>query len=73
LAEAAKISGIDTELILLKNKKIHRCIHCNRCAESETPLPNYCIFDDDMKGIIDRVVTGDGIILATPVYGMNVS
>ena len=73
LASAEKISGIETELILLKDKKIHRCVHCNRCAESETPLPNYCIFDDGMKGVIDRFVTADGIIIATPVYEMSVT
>lgn len=73
LAKAEMISGIKTELILLKGKKIHRCVHCNRCAESDTPLPNYCIFDDDMKGIIDRFVTADGIIIASPVYEMSVT
>ncbi|MEA1927141.1 MAG: flavodoxin family protein [Candidatus Auribacterota bacterium] len=73
LAAAESVPGIETELILFKDKNIHRCVHCNRCAESEIPLPNYCIFDDDMKSILDRFVTADGIILASPVYGMNIS
>lgn len=73
LKAAEGVPGIETELMLLKGKKIHRCIHCDKCLESKTPLPSYCLFDDDMKGLIDQFVTADGIIIATPVYEMTVT
>ena len=73
LAAAEQVPGIETELMLLRGKKIHRCIHCDKCLKSETPLPSYCVFDDDMKDLIDQYVAADGIIIATPVYGMMVT
>jgi len=73
LTAAEQIPGIETELMLLRGKIINRCVHCNLCLESKEPLPNYCAQDDDMKSLIDQFVTGDGYIIASPVYGTNVS
>jgi multimeric flavodoxin WrbA len=73
LEAAEKVPGIETELILLRGKDIKRCIHCNMCMESKTPLPDYCTLKDDMKGLIDRFVTGDGFIIGSPVYEVTVT
>ena len=45
----------------------------DKCFKSETPLPSYCFFNDDMNGLINQYVAADGIIIATPVYVTTVS
>lgn len=73
LDAARAVPGVETEVILLRGKDIKRCIHCNLCMDSKTPLPDYCSLKDDMKDLIDRFVTADGYIIASPVYEATVT
>ncbi|MCP4178172.1 MAG: flavodoxin family protein [bacterium] len=67
--------NIETDLILLRNKKIKYCSHCYRCGgDTENPI-DYCIHDgnDDMDSLIDRFIDGHGYIIASPVCYANMS
>lgn len=33
--EAARQAGVDTEMVLLREKKVTPCIHCDRCIREE--------------------------------------
>lgn len=72
--EGARQSGEDvqTELIELRGKKINFCIHCNKCLKDGA---DRCTVykDDDMAALYDKFYEADGIIIASPVYEMNVT
>lgn len=62
-------SGMDTELILLREKKIELCRGCDeKCQET-----GECIIVDDMQEVYEKLISADGIILGSPTYFDNVS
>lgn len=71
LKMAETIPDIETELILLRKKKIGPCLHCDRCIREES---KYCLVysDTDME-MYDKFREADGYIIATPVYSMSIT
>jgi multimeric flavodoxin WrbA len=63
-----KYKDIEVELITLSNKIIKRCTGCCKCNDWKGALPNYCIQNDDLGEIINKVLNADGCIIASPVY-----
>ena len=59
----AKESGNDVEKIFIAQKKINYCIGCGVCNSTHK-----CVQKDDMAEILDKMVSADVIVLATPVY-----
>jgi len=70
--EAAKKTGADIELVLLREKHIG---YCDGCAECEEGGKNEgeCHIEDDMLPIYKKLEEADGIVLASPNYYENVS
>ncbi|WP_407393080.1 flavodoxin family protein [Methanobrevibacter sp.] len=59
----------DFEEIHLMAEQIHLCRGCFNCImESEENCPHH----DKVKSIVDKIYDADGIIIASPVYAMNV-
>ena len=71
--EAAKSSGeeVEVELIELRARKMNFCIHCNKCLRDQSD--RCTVFSDDMTPLYDKVYEADGIIIASPVYEMNIT
>lgn len=71
--EGAQESGeqVETELVELRAKNIHPCIHCNQCLKKKTD--RCTVFHDDMDPLYDKFYEADGIIIATPVYEMTIT
>lgn len=61
--KGAKEAGHETEKVFLKDHTVHYCTGCGVCNETHT-----CVLKDDMKEILDKMVTADVIVMATPVY-----
>jgi len=61
---AAQSEGIETELITLAGKEIKPCDGCRVCREKKVD----CHIKDDLSPIFQKVLSAEGIILATPVY-----
>jgi multimeric flavodoxin WrbA len=59
--------GIETELILLCDKKLNPCVHCNECKKGDCPQ------EDDVKLILKKLEDADGIVVASPTYFAQVS
>lgn len=59
----AREAGHRVEKIRVADKDINYCTGCGACFESGT-----CVQEDDMAGILDRMIAADVIVLATPVY-----
>jgi multimeric flavodoxin WrbA/putative sterol carrier protein len=59
--------GFDLKIINLSEHEIEYCTGCAFCLEKGN-----CWIDDDHKTITKKLLAADGIILASPVYVMNV-
>ena len=62
-SKGAKEAGHDVEKILLRDHKINYCLGCGVCNSTHN-----CVQKDDMKGLLNKMVNADIIVLATPVY-----
>lgn len=60
--------GFDLQNINLTEHEIEFCTGCGFCMEKGN-----CWIDDDHRGIAKRLLAADGIILASPVYFLNVT
>jgi multimeric flavodoxin WrbA len=62
-ADAAQDAGRTSRVIYPHDLDIHCCIGCYQCYNTGT-----CVFDDDMKSIIDAVRGAGLLIVCSPVY-----
>jgi multimeric flavodoxin WrbA len=60
----AKEAGHQVEKIFLRDKKIGYCYACDACKEND----GVCAQKDDMAALLDKMISSDVIVLATPVY-----
>jgi len=67
LDEVAK-AGVETELILLREKHIKGCDGCLSCEVGGTQRKASCHIQDDMQQIYPVLMKADGFVLGTPVY-----
>ena len=65
--QAAERAGAETELILLREKKIEHCDGCLECDET-----GECRIKDDMQEIYPKLIDANAIMIATPNYYENV-
>jgi multimeric flavodoxin WrbA len=63
LARGAEESGNSVEIIRIAEKKVGYCTACYACKQT-----GKCDQNDDMSEILDKMLTADVIVLATPVY-----
>jgi len=67
LDEIAK-GGVETELILLREKHIKGCDGCLSCEMGGTQRKGSCRIQDDMQLIYPKLMEADGFVFGTPVY-----
>lgn len=60
----ANESGHETEKIFIKDKIINYCTGCGYCSNKK----NGCSQKDDMTDILNKMISTDVIVMATPVY-----
>ena len=60
----AKAVGHNAEKIFLRDKKINYCLACDGCRKNG----GACVQEDDMAGILDKIIAADVLVMATPVY-----
>ncbi len=61
-------AGIETEKLIVSEQRISPC----QCHDDCGMTPS-CYQDDDMKWILDKFITADGIILGSPTFFGNVT
>jgi multimeric flavodoxin WrbA len=66
--EELAVSGVETELILLRKKEIRGCDGCLTCEAGDTERKGICRIHDDMQLIYPKLLKADGLVLGTPVY-----
>jgi len=67
LAKAAE-SGAETELVLLRKKKIKTCYGCLSCEEGGDNRKGVCKIRDDMQELYPGLLAADGWAIGTPGY-----
>lgn len=65
--DAAAEKGADVEKIKARDLEMTPCIECGGCEKK-----GHCVIDDDMQGIYPKVLEADWVILAAPLFFMNV-
>jgi multimeric flavodoxin WrbA len=55
--------GHKVDKVFLADKRIGYCTGCGSCSDTHE-----CIQDDDMARILEKMVSSDVIVMATPVY-----
>ncbi len=60
----AKEAGHDAEKISLREKRINHCVACGACQNNG----GTCVQKDDMAEVLDKMLSADVIVMATPVY-----
>jgi multimeric flavodoxin WrbA len=66
----AEDAGAETEQVFLVRNKIGHCLGCFNCW---LKTPEQCVQSDDMGGLIEKYLSSDVAVLATPLYNDNVS
>ncbi len=56
-------TGIDTELIKLRDKNIGYCTGCYNCSNGDG-----CSIKDDYQEVYEKILEADGVLLGSPVY-----
>ena len=67
--KGAKESSNKVELLELKGKKINYCLGCNTCQKNG----GTCVYKDDMKEILEKMIKADIIVLASPIYFYSIT
>ena len=57
-------AGHQVEKIFLRDKRINYCTACDACQRNG----GKCVQTDDMADILDKMISADVIVMATPVY-----
>ncbi len=68
LKEALGGHGVDLEEIPLQGQEIGYCVGCAMCLDK-----GRCWQSDDYRAVSERLLSGDGVILASPVYVFQVT
>ena len=67
LQEVAR-AGVETELILLREKLVKGCDGCLSCEAGGAEREGTCRIQDDMQLIYPKLMEADGFAFGTPVY-----
>ncbi len=67
--KGALAKGHQVEKIYVGNKDIHPCSACYHCQNHQ----GECIYQDDMKEILNKMIETDVLVLASPVYFYSIS
>lgn len=67
-AKGAIEAGHEVEKIRVAEKDVACCLACYACEGAGT-----CVFEDDMAGILQKMIDCDVMVLASPVYFYSIS
>lgn len=66
--EGAGSLGAHTEKVYVASLDVNPCRACNACFETGS-----CVQQDDMQELYPRLLSWEGIILAAPIFSMNLA
>ncbi len=66
--ESAFACGAKTELLLLRQADVRPCRGCLACEKRDQAGRGVCRIEDQMRGILPKLLAADVILLGTPGY-----
>jgi len=71
-AEGAKSAGAGVEILNAGafKSRVNGCQSCRACQKREA---YGCVFDDDVKSALDKMIKADVVVMATPLYFFSAS
>jgi multimeric flavodoxin WrbA len=66
-------AGAETNHILLLEKNIKPCRGCMSCFEDRENIIGKCVQKDDMRKLLEEVISADALISACPIYWGSLS
>ena len=66
-------AGGQARHIMLIDHNIKTCLGCTHCFYEKDAVIGTCVHTDDMKSIIESILSADALIVGSPVYWGNVS
>ncbi len=70
--EGANQAGAQTRLVHLYDLKFTGCLSCFACKRRENPA-DICILQDELRPLLEEIMTADALILGSPIYFGNLS
>jgi len=61
---------IETELVQVGGNVFRGCMACDKCYENKN---NKCVIDDEINYYIEKTLSADAIILASPTYFADIT
>ena len=68
--EGMSEAGASAEILYLKDLSIRECLGCYAC---HMRTPGICAIKDDMEWVLEKMMSTDIIVFATPLYVFTVS
>jgi multimeric flavodoxin WrbA len=66
--EGAKAAGATVEKVVLKDMEFTACQGCNACHKTGN-----CIVKDAAPALYDKILSSDGLAIASPIYSMGIT
>jgi multimeric flavodoxin WrbA len=66
--EGAQAAGATVEKVVLRDMDFTACQGCNACHKTGN-----CIVKDDAPALYDKILSADGIAVASPIYSMGIT
>lgn len=66
--EGAENLGAETKIINLFDYKFHGCKSCFACKLKNSKTNGICAIKDDLRPILEEVLSADGFVIGTPIY-----
>lgn len=66
--EGAVVAGAVVEKVRTTDLDIHPCMACHACSKT-----GRCVQEDDMQDLLPRMLSAGGIVLAAPIFSMNLA
>lgn len=67
MLQAANAKGARVETVQLRDQHIAFCTNCRACMQQPGTAPGDCPLQDEMPGLIFKIMTADRLILASPI------
>lgn len=72
-AEGAREAGAETEIINLYDLNYKGCRSCYGCRAKANKNVGHCVWNDDLKTVLEKIDKADALIIGSPIYYADVT
>ena len=60
--------GAEVELVHLNDLRFKGCMSCFECKRKGNPKGGHCAVNDDLKPVLEKIESADGLVIGSPIY-----